>query len=181
MVKPACCRIALARILCDLSGLVCRSSIRWRSSRRDYSWMEKTSIYVEGGDEMISRLAWRRFLFGCALMAIFSAGVIVGQQKYGMPKTVIHVVTLKWTADSTPEQRQKALDGVKTMAATIPGLKNIWLKTIKVQPSDFNAAFVMEFADEAAFNAYADHPKHREWESIYIPIRQESRTHDITN
>ncbi|WP_410967548.1 Dabb family protein, partial [Salmonella sp. SAL4456] len=81
---------------------------------------------------------------------------------------------------------QKALDGIKTMAATIPGIKNIWLKTVKVQgqtregQKPYDAAFVMEFADEAALNAYADHPKHKEWESIYVPIRAESRSHDIS-
>ncbi len=94
-------------------------------------------------------------------------------------------MTLKWTADSTPEQRQKAIDGVKVMAAKIPGMTNVWLKTLKVQgPSSetpFDAAFVMEFKDEAALKAYADHPAHKEWEAIYLPVRDQSRSHDITN
>jgi Stress responsive A/B Barrel Domain len=129
----------------------------------------------------------RRLLLASALAVVCATGVIVGQQKYGMPKTVIHVVTLKWTDESTPAQRQKALDGIKDMAATIPGMKNIWLKTIKVQgqtregEKPYDAAFVMEFADEAALKAYADHPKHKAWEEIYVPIRAESRSHDIGN
>ncbi len=126
-----------------------------------------------------------RVLLGCAMVLFFIAGIVIGQNKYGQPKSIVHVVTLKWKADSTPEQRQKALDGVKTMAAQIPGVKNVWLKTLKVQginaQTPFDSAFVMEFADEAAFKAYADNPAHKKWEEIYIPIRELSRTHDITN
>jgi Stress responsive A/B Barrel Domain len=125
----------------------------------------------------------RRILCGSILVAVFICGVIAGQNKFGQPKSIIHVVTVEWKADSTPEQRQKAIDGVKQMAAEIPGMKNVWLKTIKVQGpgSDNNAAFVMEFADQAAFDAYAAHPAHKKWESIYLPIREQSRTHDISN
>jgi len=130
--------------------------------------------------------SFRRALFGCLLIAIFSAGVLTGQNKFGTPKTVLHVVTVKWKDDSTPEQRQKALDGVKTMAAAIPGMKNVWIKKLNVQAQTadnkpYDTAFVMEFESEAALKTYADHPKHKEWEDIYLPIRQESRTHDITN
>jgi hypothetical protein len=127
----------------------------------------------------------RRIILGCAVIAVFVTGLVIGQNKYGQPKSIVHVVTLKWKSDSTPEQRQQAIDGVKTMAARIPGIKNVWLKTIKVQgPSaqmPFDSAFVMEFADEAAFKAYVDHPEHKKWEEIYIPVRESSRTHDITN
>jgi Stress responsive A/B Barrel Domain len=127
----------------------------------------------------------RRISIGFGLVAVFLCGFISGQNKFGQPKSIVHVVTVEWKADSTPEQRQKAIDGVKQMAAEIPGMKNIWLKTLKVQgPSDnrsLNAAFVMEFADQASFDAYADHPAHKKWESIYLPIRGQSRTHDITN
>ncbi len=108
---------------------------------------------------MTRNSSFRRLLFGCLLIAIFSAGVLIGQNKFGTPKTVIHVVTLKWTDDSTAEQRQKALDGVKTMAATIPGIKNVWLKKLKVQAQTatdkpYDWAFVMEFESEAALKAY---------------------------
>jgi Stress responsive A/B Barrel Domain len=124
----------------------------------------------------------RRILCGSILVAVFICGVIAGQNKFGQPKSIIHVVTVEWKADSTPEQRQKAIDGVKQMAAEIPGMKNVWLKTLKVQGLSPDAsAFVMEFADQAAFDAYADHPAHKKWESIYLPIRGQSRTHDITN
>jgi hypothetical protein len=119
------------------------------------------------------------FLIPCALIAIFAVGLVVGQNKFGQPKSIVHVITVKWNADSTTEQRQKALDGVKTMAAEIPGITNVWLKSEKSQGKD--AAFVMEFKDAAAFKAYASHPAHKKWEDIYLPLREESATSDITN
>ncbi len=129
---------------------------------------------------------FRGALLGCLMATmVFVAGVVIGQNKYGQPKTVVHVVTLKWKAESTAEQRQQVLEGIKAMAAQIPGIKNVWIKTLKVQgPSaqiPFDSAFVMEFADEAALKAYADHPSHKKWEEIYLPIRETSRTHDISN
>src|SRR5579872_2436784 len=38
------------------------------------------------------------------------------------PKTVIHVVTVKWKADATPKQIQAALDGVKELATAYKGI-----------------------------------------------------------
>jgi hypothetical protein len=105
--------------------------------------------------------------------------------KYGMPTSVIHLVMFKWKADATDEQKQKAMDGIKTMAAAIPGIKNIWLKTLRVQgPSQdnpYSGVFVIEFADQKAVEAYRDHPAHKAWEEIYLPIREESRSQQATN
>ncbi len=127
----------------------------------------------------------RRVLSGCILVTVFAFGVVIGQNKFGQPKSVIHVVTVKWKDDSTPEQRQKAIDGVKQMAAEVPGVKNIWLKTLRVQgPSQdkpYNAAIAIEFESEAAAEAYGKHPGHDKWYTIYTPIREESRSHQITN
>ena len=123
-----------------------------------------------------------RTLFGIVTASlVFLAGVAVGQNQYGQPKTVLHVVALKWKADATDEQKQKAIDGIKEMAATIPGIKNIWLKTDRVQPREYSAAFAIEFENRAAADAYAEHPAHEAWYEIYIPIREESRSLQVTN
>jgi len=67
------------------------------------------------------------------------------------------------------------------MAAKIPGIKNVWVKATRVQPREFNAAFAIEFEDRAAADAYVEHPAHKEWEGIYLPIREQSRSLQITN
>jgi hypothetical protein len=127
----------------------------------------------------------RKLLLACSLVFVFATGIVIGQNKFGQPKSVIHVVTVKWNADSTAEQRQKALDGVKTMAAAVPGIKNVWMKTLRVQgPSQdkpYDAAFAIEFESEAAVKAYAEHAAHAKWYEIYTPIREESRSHQMTN
>jgi stress responsive alpha/beta barrel protein len=121
----------------------------------------------------------RKILLLCATATIFALGVVAGQNKFGQPKSILHIITVQWKADSTPEQRQAAIDGVKTMASQIPGITNVWLNKIKVQGKD--NVIVMEFKDQAAFDAYTSHPAHKKWEEIYLPIREQSQTHDITN
>jgi lipopolysaccharide export LptBFGC system permease protein LptF len=124
----------------------------------------------------------RKFILSAAgAAALFGAGVLVGANRFGQPKSVLHVVTLRWKADATPEQRQAALDGVQKMAGEIPGIKNIWMKTLKVQGQNYNNAFAIEFENEAAFKAYEKAPAHQDWNKIYIPLRDQSTTHDITN
>jgi stress responsive alpha/beta barrel protein len=112
---------------------------------------------------------------------IFGGGILAGKNAFHQPSSIIHVVTVKWKSDSTPEQQQAAIDGVKTMAAEIPGIKNIWIKSTRVQPQDFNSAFAIEFEDKAAADRYVDHPAHKAWAKIYQPVHEESRSLQITN
>jgi Stress responsive A/B Barrel Domain len=96
------------------------------------------------------------------------------------PKTVIHVVSVKWKADTKPEQIQAALDGAQALPAAFKGITRVWTKAIKVQ-GDWSHVIVMEFADEAALKAYGGSDAQKEWYKVYIPIRERSNTHDITN
>jgi len=127
----------------------------------------------------------RTFRIGLAVLAaavLFAAGFVTGQNKFGQPKTVIHVVAVKFKADSTPEAQQKALQGVLDVAAKMPGIKNVWIKSTRVQPQGYSAAFVIEFADRAAADAYAESPIRNDWfNKVYNPIREESRSFQITN
>jgi ABC-type glycerol-3-phosphate transport system substrate-binding protein len=130
-----------------------------------------------------------------AMLAAATAGLVLlalGANRFSAPHSVIHVVTILWKEDSTPEQQQAAIDGVRKMAAEIPGIKNVWTKAIKVQGRGtpgkdgkpgraYDTAFVIEFADQAAADRYVDHPAHLEWNRTYLPIREESTTHQITN
>ena len=123
-----------------------------------------------------------RFLMAALTLAgVFAAGVVVGQNKYGTPKTIIHLAAIKWKADASDADKQKAIEGVKTMAGQIHGIKNVWIKTLRVQPQGYNAAFAIEFEDQAAADRYRDHSAHKEWEKHYLAIREESRSHQATN
>ncbi len=134
---------------------------------------------------------WKGAVALAAAMVILTGTLAFGASKYGKPNSIIHVVTLYYKPGTTAEQKKAVLTGVEKMAAETPGIKNIWLKSIKVQgeylaqgqekPIVFTDAFVMEFENEEAFKKYDDHPAHRAWEKIYTPVRGRSSTHDITN
>ncbi len=114
-------------------------------------------------------------LVAVAMLSAFAAN------KFGKPKTIVHVVTVKWKESAKPEEIKAAVEGVETVAATYPGIKNIWIKTLKVQGAGYKNAFVMEFKDEKSFKEYVDSPAQKAWYAKYLPIREESTTHDITN
>jgi Stress responsive A/B Barrel Domain len=116
-----------------------------------------------------------------AAAALFASGYVAGQNRFGQPKTILHVVELKWSPAASDAQKQQAIDGIKDMAAKIPGIKNIWIKGERMQPRDFNAAYAIEFRDRAAADAYAESPAHAAWEAQYVPLRAASVSIQVTN
>ena len=139
-------------------------------------------------------ISWRKAVLAAMLLAV-GAGFGAAANKYSKPRSVIHVVTLYYKDGTTEDQKKTVLEGIEKMASEVPGLKNVWLKSVKVQGSrmekqpdgsmktrPFTDAFVMEFENEAAFKAYEEHPAHRAWsDKVYLPVRGYSSTHDITN
>ena len=114
---------------------------------------------------------------------IFGAGFAAGQAKniFSQPKTVLQVSMIKWKKDVSDADKQKAIDGVKEMAAQIPGIKTIWLKTDRMQPRDYDAAFAIEFASREAANDYAESPVHEKWSKAYLEIRETSISPQLSN
>jgi ABC-type glycerol-3-phosphate transport system substrate-binding protein len=123
----------------------------------------------------------KKLSLAIAATVLLGLGVAVGANSFNAPTTILHVSTVQWKADSTPAQQQAALDGIKKMAAEVPGIKNVWIKKVKVQPAAFSTVFAIEFESKAAFDAYTNHPAHKAWEKVYLPIREESQTQDVTN
>ncbi|MEZ5366233.1 MAG: Dabb family protein [Bryobacterales bacterium] len=119
----------------------------------------------------------KTLLNAAAACVLFGAGALIGAHHIEKPKSVIHVVTLDWTDEATDAQKKAALDGVANM--NYPGLKRVWLRSIKSQTKQ--AAFAMEFESEKALADYADSPAQKEWYKLYLPIRKASVTSDITN
>lgn len=127
-------------------------------------------------------------LLKCAAISCLAVLSMAAAEK---PKTVIHVITVQWKPGTTEEQIQKAIGGVELAAKQFPGIKNIWLRAIKVQGQPIGKcepgatgpthAMVMEFESEEALKKYADSPAQKAFYEVYIPHRFESRTHDITN
>lgn len=98
------------------------------------------------------------------------------------PKTVIHVISVKWKADATPAQINKVLDVVATLPSQFPGITHVWTKPIKKQlPEGYHHVIVMEFVSEQALKDYVDSAAQKKFYELYQPIREESRTSDISN
>lgn len=121
-----------------------------------------------------------------AFLALGAVNLSAAAESEVAPKSVIHVVTVSWKDDATPEQIQAALDGVRTLADKYDGITRIWLRSIKVQNAPGTTvprthAFVMEFASEQALIDYAESPEQQEWYKLYLPVREQSTSFDITN
>jgi len=135
-----------------------------------------------------------RSVVGTTVLLALAAMAAGAAHKYGKPKTVVHVVTLTYNEGTTEDEKKAVLDGVEKMAAGIPGIRNVWLRPAKVQGYQYEKlangkekyhrmtdAFVIEFDSAAAMEAYANHPAHKAWEKLYVPLRARSATSDITN
>ena len=108
-------------------------------------------------------------IFLLAAVSIFAEG------------SVIHVVTIKWKTGTTAKQIAEAMDGVKTLQKAYPKIKRVWTNAIKVQGDGYTHAVAMEFESEQALKDYAGTEAQKNWYKVYMPIREESTTHDITN
>jgi hypothetical protein len=123
-------------------------------------------------------------------VALFVAGIGVGsrragsvsaQNKFGQPKTVLHVVVYKFKDAISENDRQKALDGIKDLARKIPGVKNIWLKTNRNQIRDFSGVYAIEFTSEETAADYAESPAHEAWAKQWESLRANSLSFQISN
>jgi len=95
---------------------------------------------------------------------------------------VIHVISVQWKAGTTPAQIEKAIKAAEALPSEYPGIIHVWTKPIKKQlPEGYDHVIVMEFASEDALKKYADSSAQKKWYEVYMAIREESRTSDITN
>src|SRR5262249_31097936 len=118
------------------------------------------------------------FLAALATAAIAGCGFAADTK----PKTVIHVVTIKWQAKATPAQIDQAIKGAEALPSQYPGITGVWTKPIRKQlPEGYDHVIVMEFASEDALKKYTDSAAQKKWYEVYMPVREESFTSDITN
>lgn len=98
------------------------------------------------------------------------------------PTTVIHIINVKWKVDATPEQIKAVVDAVQQLPARFPGIRRVWTKPLRYQGQEgFKQAIVMEFESQDALKRYENSAAQKWWYDQYLPIRDDSRTDDITN
>jgi hypothetical protein len=132
----------------------------------------------------------RQFTKFAGSAALFLTGIAVGAVatqhvsatvKFGQPKTVVHVVAYKFKDTTSLNDQEQAIAGIKDMAAKIPGIKNIWLKTERNQIRDFSGVYVIEFTSAEAAADYAESPLHDAWRKKWEQLRENSLSFQISN
>jgi hypothetical protein len=122
--------------------------------------------------------------------ALFAGGVAAGslhargaavQNRFGQPKTVLHVVVYKFKDNVSNYDQEKAINGIKDMAGKIPGIKNVWLKTSRNQIKDFSGVYAIEFTSAEAAADYAESPVHEAWSKMWQEQRENSLSFQISN
>jgi Stress responsive A/B Barrel Domain len=133
---------------------------------------------------------YRRMAQLAVAALIFMAGAAVGaqrtrtaeaQNRFGQPKTVLHIVVYKFKDTVSNADREETLNGLKTMAAKIRGVKNIWLKTERNQIRDFSGVYAIEFTSAEAAADYAESPVHEAWAKKWESERENSLSFQISN
>jgi hypothetical protein len=109
------------------------------------------------------------------------AGSVAGQNRFGQPKTVLHVVIYKFKDATSNNDREIAVNGIKEMAGKIPGIKNIWIKTERNQIKDFSGVYAIEFTSAEAAADYAESPVHEAWSKKWQELRENSLSFQISN
>ena len=122
--------------------------------------------------------------------ALFAAGAAFGslhtrsvaaQNRFGQPKTVLHIVIYKFKDTVSNADREAAINGIRSMAGKIPGIKNVWLKTARNQLKDFSGVYAIEFVNAEAAADYAESPVHEAWSKQWQEQRENSLSFQVSN
>jgi hypothetical protein len=130
---------------------------------------------------------WMQIGMGITLfLAGSAAGSALTQKgsavnRFGQPKTVIHVVAYKFRDATSQNDQEQAINGIRDMAGKIPGIKNIWLKTERNQIRDWSGVYVIEFVSPEAAADYAESPLHETWRKKWEALRETSVSFQISN
>lgn len=136
------------------------------------------------------RLAWRQIAQVGLGAALFLGGAAAGsrhtrnvdaQNRFGQPKTVLHIVVYKFKDTTSNYERESAVNGIRAMAAKIPGIKNIWIKTERNQLQDFSGVYAIEFTSAEAAADYAESPVHEAWSKKWQELRDNSLSFQVSN
>ena len=132
----------------------------------------------------------RRWLQIVVGIGLFLAGSLAGSaftqkvsavNRFGQPKTVIHVVAYKFRAATSLNDQEQAINGIRDLAGKIPGIKNIWLKTERNQLQDWSGVYVIEFTSPDAAADYAESPLHDTWRKKWEVLRETSVSFQVSN
>ncbi|HLH44906.1 MAG TPA: Dabb family protein [Bryobacteraceae bacterium] len=101
---------------------------------------------------------------------------------WAQSSSVIHIIHVKWKIEASPEQIQAAVERARQLPSKYPGIKRVWTKNLKYEGQEgFKQAIVMEFESQDALRKYENSLAQKWWYEAYLPVREDSRTDDVTN
>jgi hypothetical protein len=110
------------------------------------------------------------FIAGIAAGSLHARSV-AGQNRFGQPKTVLHVVIYKFKDATSNNDRANAINGIREMAA----------KTERNQIKDFSGIYAIEFTSAEAAADYSESPVHEAWSKKWQELRENSLSFQISN
>jgi antibiotic biosynthesis monooxygenase (ABM) superfamily enzyme len=134
--------------------------------------------------------SWKRAAQIALGAALFAAGMVAGslhtrsvaaQNRFGQPKSVLHVVVYKFKDTVSENDKEQTLNGIKDVARKVPGVKNVWLKTERNQIKDFSGVYAIEFTSAETAADYAESPAHEAWSKKWQELRENSLSFQISN
>ena len=89
-----------------------------------------------------------------------------------------HIAMFRFADDATPEQRQAAADGLRSLPDLVPSIRGFEVAvSLGIEPNGADLCVAALFDDEDGWRAYIDHPDHRRVaDTLIAPYRIERST-----
>ncbi len=85
--------------------------------------------------------------------------------------TVFHVFAFQWKSKATDAQKQKAAKDIAAFQGHIPGLLQTYVgPNISPRGKGYTFGGIMQFKDQAALDAYVQHPSHQALLAWLVPL-----------
>ena len=88
---------------------------------------------------------------------------------------VEHLVLIKYKSDTSEEQKQQLIDGLKSLKGKIDGIEELTVgENFSERGQGFQIGVLVRFRDREALAAYGPHPAHQEVvQRDLLPIRED--------
>jgi Stress responsive A/B Barrel Domain len=125
-------------------------------------------------DKIVLFSARTTTLYAAGLL-LFLAGCVTGRMSSESQKTLMHVFAFTPLEGSSPQDFENFERATVGMLGQIPGLRKVWVGKLReplpVETRIHTYGVAMEFDDEEALKAYAQHPAHAAWIKVYDKVR----------
>jgi hypothetical protein len=89
----------------------------------------------------------------------------------GAAGTVFHIFVFQWKPGTTEAQKQKAAKDIAAFQGQIPGLLQTHVgPNISPRGKGYTFGGIMQFQDQAALDAYVQHPAHQALLAWLVPL-----------